>query len=101
MAFASGVSIQGAQIVVQGVAGEFDRFFLYLPDPQYVRPVRVGYYWYGAGTSDLGVGFLFDNGPVTTWGAVIERAKQREITYTFDTLIVDWNAPGVAWQAFW
>lgn len=101
MASAEGVSVQGFQVIASGVTGSFAKFLLYLPDPTFVRPSRLGYYWYGASASEGAVSFLFAKDSLTSWGVAIERANVSDPGFPVDTLVVDWNQPGVVWRAFW
>jgi len=101
MASTQGFSTQSDQQLIKGTQGSLDYMYLFINMTKTVRPLKIGYYWYGASNVQNAIEYQYKEGYVTSWGLMIPRVKLVDANKNFDSLSVSWNQPGILWQLFW
>lgn len=101
MATSEGASIVGPQVLINGLPGDTNNVFILLLSARPVRPVRIGYFWYGFSFTSGQVDYGYQQGVLSSWGLSFPRAIERHPGGVNDTLVIDWNVAGVPWFVTW
>ena len=97
----TGISTGIPQVLIQGELGTLDGLYLFLPGVLAARPRRVGYFWYASSNNMSLVEFEWKQGPLSRFGIAFPRMSTFDTNKKYDTLVIEWNEPGLNWELYW
>lgn len=95
-----GISALEPQTLVLAEAGTDDLIYVYIDGPTPLPPRRVGYFWHNITSQDRGIGITVKQGGVPITGIAFPKAASYSTTNNKNTVIVQWNEPGLHWYIF-